>query len=221
MDIDTDTAHLAWDAVWKTPDGNVEWGSPEPSAIDWAVKARLAGARTALDLGCGVGRHALAMAALGMETTAFDRSETGLARTAALADARGLSLTTRAGAMTELPFADGAFDYVLSWNVIYHGDPDIVAKAVAEIARVTRPGGLLHVTLLSKRRADFGRGQEIAPDTFVQPDGAGDKAHPHFFCDAAGVVALLLGFEVLELRDEDPDGVGEWHWNAVARRSDA
>lgn len=214
----TDTAHLAWDAVWQTDDGSEEWGTPEPAVTAEAARLRLAGAQSALDVGAGVGRHALALAALGFKVSAFDRSRTGLERIKERAAERGLAIETGEGAMTALPFADGAFDYVLAWNVIYHGDPDVVRQAAAEIARVTRRGGVFQGTLLSKRRADFGRGVEIAPDTFVQPDAAGDKSHPHFFIGAADVPRLFPEFEVRALIDVDDGGDGSWHWNVIAER---
>ena len=215
----TDTAHEAWDQTWRSREESEEWGTPVEDVLACATRLRLAGAQTALDLGCGVGRHALALAALGFTTTALDASESGLAEVEAAARDRGLTVETVPGRMTELPFADASFDYVLSWNVIYHGDRDVVAKAVAEIARVLKPGGTYQGTMLSKRRADHGRGVEISPNTFVQPDGSGDKQHPHFFCNAAELVALFDGFEVLGLRDFDPDGAGEWHWHLVAERA--
>src|SRR3546814_2268190 len=60
----------------------------------------------------------------------------------------GLTVTFGDGLMTELTYADASFDYVLSFNVIYHGDAGVVGRAVAEIYRVLKPGGLFHGTLL-------------------------------------------------------------------------
>lgn len=212
----TDTAHQEWDETWKTEQGRANWIKPEPDVLSCATSLRLHGADTALDLGCGVGRHALAMAALGFETTAFDASEAGLAEAALQAQKRNLTLKTLKGSMTDLPFPDGSFDYVLSFNVIYHGDPDIVRTTVREVTRVLKGGGTFQGTMLSKRRQDFGRGVEVAPNTFVQPDGPGDKSHPHFFCNAAELIALLPDFEILAL--EDVDNNGDWHWHFVAQR---
>jgi SAM-dependent methyltransferase len=45
----------------------------------------------------------------------------------------------------ELPFADGAFDVVLSDNVIDHAEKP--EKIVEELARVLKPGGLLYFTV--------------------------------------------------------------------------
>jgi SAM-dependent methyltransferase len=76
---------------------------------------------------------------------------------------RAPSLVERA-----LPFADESFDYVLSWNVIFHGTMGDVGRRLAEIWRVLKPGGLFQGTMLSKRDVQFGRGRAIAPDTFIR-----------------------------------------------------
>jgi SAM-dependent methyltransferase len=43
--------------------------------------------------------------------------------------------------ITSLPFADASFDVVCSFKVLAHVQP--IAEAVAELSRVTRPGGHL------------------------------------------------------------------------------
>jgi len=218
----TDTAHLAWDATWTTPEGREAWLAPETEVLDTIERLRLRPAVAALDLGCGVGRHAVAMARAGLLTTAFDASPAGLRECARAAEAAGVTLATVSGQMTDLPFADGSFDYVLSFNVIYHGDGAVIAATVAEIRRVLKPGGLFQGTLLSKRNAGFGVGREIAPNTFVDPAAGGDKGHPHFYCNAREALALLSGFECLRLEDREhkSPGSGSWHWHVVCERTD-
>ena len=219
----TDTAHRAWDVKWATEEGRADWIAAEPDVMETATElsARLGSVR-ALDLGCGVGRHALLFARLGFEVSAVDLAEAGLAEVRRTAEAEGLEIDARVAPMTELPFADGEFDYVLSFNVLYHGDPRIVRQAVAEIRRVLRPGGIFQGTMLSRRNAGFGVGTEVAPDTFVRDAGDdmddSDKVHPHFYCDAAGLVALYDGFEPFSLRDELHKKPGSWHWHLVAER---
>jgi SAM-dependent methyltransferase len=117
-------------------------------------------------------------------TVLCDRGEEEFRRDAA---ARGLRLSLRQADADALPFADESFDYVLSWNVIFHG--------TAEIWRVLKPGGLYQGTMLSKRDAQFGRGRPVAPDTFIR--GSDLKAHPHHYCDLAGLAAPFVGFELL------------------------
>jgi tellurite methyltransferase len=72
--------------------------------------------------------------------------------------------------------------------------------------------------MLSKRNANFGRGREVADDTFVI-DGVDDKAHPHFYCDAAGLMSIFSGFELLSLSDRQHEKPGSWHWHMIAERA--
>src|SRR5690606_13015627 len=157
---------------------------PDPDVAAAVPLLRARGARSVLDLGCGVGRHACFLAGAGFAVQAMDASAAGLEHAAREAHGCGLDIAFREGLMTELPYPDASFDYVLSFNVIYHGDGGVVARAVSEIYRVLKPGGLFHGTLLSKRNDHYGRGEEIAPDTFVIAGAEGDKGHPHFYCNA-------------------------------------
>jgi tellurite methyltransferase len=217
----TDTAHLAWNERWATPHGRADWLTPEPDVAAFAARLATGGALKVLDLGCGVGRHALAYARLGLDVTAVDMAEQGLSELRRASLEEGLTIATQVAAMTELPFETGSFDHVLSFNVIYHGDPLIVRAAIAEIARVLKPGGSYQGTMLSKRNVKYGKGEEVAPDTFVDaaidPDDS-DKIHPHFYCNAAELVDLFAEFELLSLLDQEHAKSGSWHWHMLAER---
>lgn len=215
---DTATAFEAWNSRWQSEAGRADWLTPEPEVVETATRLRDAGCRTALDLGAGVGRHALALARLGFQTTALDAAEHGLTELRRAAAAEGLAIRTDLGRMTALPYADQSFDYVLAFNVIYHGAPDVVAASIAEIRRVLKAGGLYQGTMLSKRNAQCGVGREAAPNTWVDDLAADDKAHPHFFCEAAGLVHLFAGFELFFLEDREHARPGSWHWHMVAER---
>jgi tellurite methyltransferase len=173
--------------------------------------------RTALDLGCGVGRHALLLAENGFTVEAFDGSATGLTAVREAAASRGLKLGFKHGNADDLPYADGAFDFVLSWNVIYHGTLGDAGARIAEIWRVLKPGGLYQGTMLPTRNSNYGIGRRIAPETFVV-DGAEERGHPHFYCAAPVLVSLFSGFELLSLTQTQQQKPGSWHWNIVAER---
>jgi SAM-dependent methyltransferase len=215
--IETATAHHEWDRRWRDDAGRADWLMPEPDVATAIGLLRQRAARDTLDLGCGVGRHALALAEAGFAVSAIDGSAGGIDYLREQAQARRLAIDAQIGLMTDLPFADAGFDYVLAWNVIYHGDGAIVDRCIAEIRRVLRPGGLYQGTMLSKRNGNFGAGREVAPDTFVI-DGIDDKSHPHFYCDAAGIVARFHGFALLSLADRPHARPGSWHWHLLAER---
>jgi SAM-dependent methyltransferase len=97
-----------------------------------------AGAR-ALDVGCGPGALATELAAqLGAENVAaVDPSEPFAAACAA----RLPGVRVEVAAAESLPFEDAGFDAALSQLVVnFMGDP---AAGVAEMRRVTRPGGVV------------------------------------------------------------------------------
>jgi len=109
--------------------------------------------RDVLDLGCGTGTLAIAMAqAPGRaritgidgdpEILEIARSKEGSEE---IQFAEGLADT--------LPFADGSFDRVVCSLLLHHLDPVVKRAALTEARRVLRPGGRLHV-------ADFGRSQD-------------------------------------------------------------
>src|SRR4051794_29564947 len=90
-----------------------------------------------IEAGCGTGELAARLAAAGFAVTAVDRSP----RMAGLAAAR--SLNALRADVTALPFPDGRFSVAVAAWMLYHvPDPD---GALAELARVLRPGGRLVV----------------------------------------------------------------------------
>jgi tellurite methyltransferase len=210
------TAVEAWDEQWATPDGRANWLTPHPAVAALVPLLKTRGAQHVLDLGCGVGRHALLFAEHGFVVDAIDGAGAGLEFAGREATARGLQLNLQQADADSLPFNDEHFDYVLSWNVIFHGTMGDVGRRLAEIWRVLKPGGLYQGTMLSKRDAQFGRGRPVAPDTFIR--GSDAKAHPHYYCDLGGLLALFVGFEVLSLTQEEQRRPGSWHWHILAER---
>ena len=206
----------AWDARWATEDGRADWLDPDPEVVAVLPLLQRRGARQALDLGCGVGRHALLLAEQGLAVDAIDGSAAGLAHAGELARARGLDLGLHRGLADALPFPDARFDFVLSWNVIHHGTLGDVGRRLGEIWRVLKPGGLYQGTMLPKRNFNHGQGREIAPDTFVSDDPG--RAHPHFYCDAATLIGLFAGFELLSLSQREHRQPNSWHWHILAER---
>ena len=215
--ISSATAWEAWDSRWRSPEGRSHWLKPEPEVEAFVIELERRGARAVLDLGCGIGRHAIHLAHAGLEVSAMDAAPAGLDHLRAWAEREHLSVDSTLGQMTELPYENARFDAVLAWNVIYHGEPGIVARVLDEVRRVLRPCGLFLCTFLSLRHIRYGEGREVARDTFVIDD-IEERNHPHHYCNAAGVLAFLRGFEPWSLVDRPHEGPDTYHWHVLAER---
>jgi ubiquinone/menaquinone biosynthesis C-methylase UbiE len=94
----------------------------------------------ALDIATGAGHTAMALAPHVAKVIAYDITPEMLEETAKNARERGLTnLDTGLGAAESLPYADHTFDIVTVRTAPHHFAD--IKKAVAEMARVTKPGG--------------------------------------------------------------------------------
>ena len=139
------TAIEAWDERWATPEGRADWLEPHPAVAALAPVLKARGMQHVLDLGCGVGRHALHFAEHGFAVEAIDGAAAGLDFARREAAARGLRLSLRQADADTLPFADESFDLVFAVNS-FHQWPD-KERAVAEMIGVLKPAGDLVLSI--------------------------------------------------------------------------
>jgi ubiquinone/menaquinone biosynthesis C-methylase UbiE len=93
-----------------------------------------------LDLGCGAGHTALAVAPHVAYVTAVDLTPDMVTAATSLAESRGIAnIRFEVADSARLPFADASFDVVTS-RVAAHHFADVRA-ALSEVVRVLRPGG--------------------------------------------------------------------------------
>ena len=112
-----------------------ERGRPSypPEAIDWLLPP---GARDVLDLGAGTGKLTTRLVERGLEVIAVDPiAEMLELLSSALPDTPALL-----GTAEQIPLPDNSVDAVLVAQAWHWFDPE---QAVAEVARVLRPGGRL------------------------------------------------------------------------------
>lgn len=108
------------------------------------TRLRLTPGASVLDVGCGPGTDTLALAEIvgpSGRVTGLDRDPEMVAEADRRARAAGLAgwVEHRVGDAAALPFADGTFDAARSERLFLHlATPE---PAVAEMVRVTRPGG--------------------------------------------------------------------------------
>lgn len=126
-------------ATWTAGDfGRIAVGY-ERSAAELITRLGLAAGERLLDVACGSGNLALPAARAGAVVTAIDIAPNLVAQTRRHALAEGLPILADVGDAEEMPYADGAFDTVVSmFGVMFAARP---ARATAQLARVCRPGG--------------------------------------------------------------------------------
>ena len=207
----------AWNQAWQTAAGRAEWLTPAPFVVAAVADLQAAGVRRVLDLGFGVGRHALLLAQAGFAVDGIDASEHGLTYAQEWAARAGLQLALTTGDMSKLPYGDGEFDAILTWNVIYHGTMDVIQQTIGEITRCLKPGGHLVCSLISAQHHMAGQGVEIEPRTYVIP-GGGEREHPHHYFNRADIDACFGGYTMLRLEDATQKKADDYHWHMLAQR---
>lgn len=187
-----------YDRYWST-DGYHPTGRTSPTLARLFEQWVPRGAQC-LDVGCGDGRTSgLWMLAHGCSYVGVDISER------AVEEAREIGLQAQLiGDAASLPFPDGAYDVVVGVEFLEH--LFLPLKALTEMARVLRPGGVLIVTVPNvaywRRRLDLallGRWHPMGDDRSVSEPWR--DPHIRFFnpgsmrrmVTAAGLTPIVVG----------------------------
>lgn len=152
-----------------------------------------------LDLGCGTGRHALWLAAAGARVTAVDFSEGMLAEARRKPAAEAIRFVVH-DLHQPLPFAEAAFDLIVSGLVLEHLQE--LEPFFAEAQRVLKPAGRAVVSAMHPAmflRGTQARFTDPVTGEIVQPGSV-----PHSI-SAFVMGAVRAGFELVDLAETAPD----------------
>ncbi|GIM93384.1 class I SAM-dependent methyltransferase [Paractinoplanes toevensis] len=133
--------------------GTAYTGANQAAGLVWRL-LDLEPGMAVLDLACGHGTLANALAARGCRVTGLDSSAVFLDRAATA----GTGVEWVRGDMRQLPEWTGRFDRVVNWTTAFgYFDDDTNRAVLREIARVLRPGGRLAMDLDNQARflADY------------------------------------------------------------------
>lgn len=132
----------------------------ETPAVSEAIHeyARFKGKRV-LDVGCGNGYVLSRYARAGAEVYGIDLTPAALKITEARFSFEGKKVNLTEGNAEELPYPDRSFDCVTSMGVLHHTPH--TQKAIDEIFRVLKPGGLFVIMLYHRRSALYQSGMRL------------------------------------------------------------
>lgn len=170
-----------------------------------------------LDLGCGSGRHVLYLAERGFDMSGADIAEAGIKIAKQWLKENGLKADLKIGNIyKKLPYRDNTFDAVVSTNAIHHAKIEDIRKAIKEIERILKPGGMIFINCRrrpfykawqkngvseiswEKQRTPF---KVIAPRTYM-PIAGMEKGLPHYLFNKRLIQKEFKNFKNLLVRTE-------------------
>ena len=183
-------------------DAGVAWGARAP---DWAAlidpwsmpvyldvfdRLKVGEGERVLDIACGSGLTGVELRRRGAVPSGLDAS----AEFIGIATERSPGCDFRVGDLFELPWGDGEFDVVTSFNGIWGLD-----RAMAEARRVLRPGGRFGISFFgSFDRIDLMKSWVIALLECSPPDDSGDDLMAISRPGAAEEMCLKAGMSPIE-----------------------
>ena len=182
-------------ATWMAGDFGVVAKTVAGAAQEFAERLPIAPGMRVLDVACGTGNVALPLARAGAVVTGVDIATNLLVQGRERAVSEGLTVTFDEGDAEALPYADGAFDAVVTmFGAMFAPRPEVVAR---ELGRVLKPGGVL--AMANWNPASFsGRMFKVSSMHVPPPPGL---APPVLWGDEAVVRERLAGeFEEIRTR---------------------
>ena len=169
---------------------------PTPHVERWVRSLGRGGGRTALDLGCGEGRHTILLARRGYDVTGVDLEPLALRKAKAYLRGSGLPARFEVADALDLRYPDGAFDLVLDYGCFHHVVTRDWARYRRGIARVLKPGGHLLLSVFSTKFRHH-------PEERRTRNWLVHRNHyDHFFTRAELRAALSPAFELKGLLEE-------------------
>jgi len=170
---------MAWDLEYQCK-GRLWGGTPQ------GIPTLPAGARV-LEVGCGDGKTLAALAARGVQVTAFDLSRSAV-RLSRAQLRQGLCADLLVADGRALPFQDSSFDAVILYHVAGHLRSDDRILLAAGCTAVLRSGGHLFFRGFSSEDLRAGKGVGVEENTFLRGNGI----ITHYFCEEE-VASLFMG----------------------------
>ncbi|POX42856.1 SAM-dependent methyltransferase [Streptomyces sp. Ru73] len=222
----TTDAAAWWDSLYADRSSPVPFFAPKPdeNLVRYVERGLITKGR-ALDLGCGLGRNALYLAALGFDVDAVDLSPAAVAWAEDRAREAGAEVRFHCGDALALAGAglDGPYDLIYDSSCFHHMPPHRRISYLDFLHRALAPGGHFALTCF----AAGGMGSELGDTEFYRRSGLqGGLFHGGLAYTPESlrwIFSDLTEIELRRMRDEVPESpsFGEsFLWTALFRRSE-
>ena len=167
----------SWDPAWEEIFRSREWGRyPNEHLVRFVARNFYSAPDRSqirlLDLGCGQGSNTWFMARERFSVSGIDGSQTAVTAARDRLQAERLNADLRVGDYLDLPWEDDSFDAVVDIASLYANRAENLKRALHEVRRVLRPGGLVFSISFSKNTWGYGQGLELEPDGYTDiPEG--------------------------------------------------
>jgi tellurite methyltransferase len=190
-------ARHAWEKIYQK--GGYAFDEPFPRFEDLVKVFQQYDCKRILDLGCGRGRHVLALAQLGFQVVGIDAAPTGLRLARKRHKNKGVANFVLGDMTQPLPFQSECFDGLMSTQVIHHAMIDEIRGVIGEIHRVVKVGGIAFVTVPARTDSETDY-DELAPGTLAPRTGE-EAGVPHHYFSTEAFGREFYGFDLLELSE--------------------
>lgn len=196
---------ITWDKAFES--GSYSLASPDNYVLNF-VKT-LPHGKTALDLGCGLGRHIPVLRnkfglSIGIDISdkAILSSRNIISHSSSSSSHSFLHSSVASlvkGNMLAIPFRDNSFDLILAWRVIHIGKSSECRQTIDELYRLIKPGGKLLASIRSSNNTlcylGEKNGKKLEERTFrLNEEGIAGAVY-HFF-DEKDVTDYFSRFKI-------------------------
>ena len=197
-----------WDSSWESIDPNriaAYIDTFNMGSDDMIAALRKHGVQSVCDAGCGCGIYALKLAANGFSVSGFDVSAHAATIAQDLLEKSGYSADFKAASILATGYPDTQFDCVISRDVLDHISKADAVSALCELYRITKPGGIILLTLDSLDEEYRMEPHKVNADgDYVYTDGKwnGMVFHPYNAQEVTEIIPANVTCEITDSHGE-------------------
>lgn len=157
-----------------------------------------------LDLGCGLGNNLMPLLMEGFEAEGLDMSSDAIIKLKNNLKKIKKDGKVRVGLLQDLPYKNEEFDAIVCVQTLAHGRTKDIKKAIHEMTRVLRSGGLIFLTLTGRTANGEVRYCLVKTATRVDervyiPTKGAETGIPHFIFDLSTIRKMFNEYEIKEI----------------------